>query len=76
MPAVIDVDKCSGCGICDEICPGDLIHMDHETDKAVIRYPDECWYCGSCRVECPEEAITYVFPSASSRVPDQGAKQK
>lgn len=66
MPAVIDVDRCNGCGICDEICSGDIIHMDQESGKAVVRYPGECWYCSACRTECPQEAITYVFPWASS----------
>ena len=44
----------------------DIIHMDKETGKAVVRYPDECWYCAACRFECPEDAITYDFPWASS----------
>jgi NAD-dependent dihydropyrimidine dehydrogenase PreA subunit len=28
----------------------------------VVRYPDECWHCGACRLECPEKAISFVFP--------------
>ena len=27
-----------------------------------IRYPEECWMCGSCRQECPSGAITLRFP--------------
>jgi len=23
---------------------------------------DECWYCGICADNCPEDAITVVFP--------------
>ncbi len=61
MPAVIDSSKCTGCGICDEICPGDVIHINEEGIRAEVRYPDECWICGSCRMECPEDAITYTF---------------
>ncbi len=62
MPAIIDSQKCTGCGICDEICPGDIIHLTENKDKAEVRYPDECWNCGSCRIECPENAIGYMFP--------------
>ncbi len=62
MPAVIDDSKCTGCGICDEICPGDIIYMSEDGSKAVIRYPEECWNCGSCRIECPEDVISYIFP--------------
>jgi len=62
MPPVIDIEKCLGCGTCEE-CPGDLIYM-HEVDGrevAYIKYPEECWYCGSCRQDCPAEAITIEF---------------
>lgn len=62
MPAVIDIRKCTGCGICDDICPGDIIHMDEKTNKAVVLYPEECWYCASCRADCPEDAISFTFP--------------
>ena len=36
-------------------------HLLHEK-KAEIRYPEECWMCGSCRQECPSGAITLRFP--------------
>jgi len=62
MPPVVDLGKCTGCGICEDICLGDIIHPDESTSKVVVLYPDECWYCGSCRNECPEEAISYSFP--------------
>ena len=28
----------------------------------MIKYPDECWYCGLCQSICPTNAITVVFP--------------
>ena len=61
MSAIIDADKCTGCGICEGICPGDIIYMSEDGAKAEVRYPDECWICGSCRMECPENAIIYAF---------------
>ncbi|MBT3991577.1 MAG: ferredoxin family protein [Rhodospirillaceae bacterium] len=27
-----------------------------------LKYTEECWHCGSCRQDCPNEAITVVFP--------------
>jgi len=62
MPPVIDLERCSGCGFCDEICPGDLIHMDDSTRLPVVEYPDECWHCGCCGMDCPEEAVQIVLP--------------
>ncbi|MBE3586345.1 MAG: ferredoxin family protein [Thermoanaerobacter sp.] len=62
MSAVIDTEKCIGCGVCEDNCPGDLIYIDEKTGKAVVAYPEECWFCGSCRMDCPEECIKIIFP--------------
>lgn len=62
QPIVIDLEKCNGCGICEDYCPGDLIFMDEQTGKPVVKYPDECWFCGACRMDCPMDCIEIVFP--------------
>jgi adenylylsulfate reductase subunit B len=64
MPPVFHMDKCSGCGLCDSICPVDAIYMNVSPDKKTpyLKYPEECWHCGSCRQDCPEGAIEIVFP--------------
>jgi len=67
MPPIIDHQKCNGCGACERYCPGDLIAMKGEkkkVQKAVVLYPEECWHCGICRLECPVEAVCYQFPEA------------
>jgi adenylylsulfate reductase subunit B len=65
MPPIIDYDKCVACGTCDE-CPGDVIHFEEGPEGAlpVVKYPEECWYCGSCRQDCPQGAITILFSPA------------
>lgn len=62
MPPRFDLEKCSGCGLCDAICPADAIRLDPGQNKAMLEYPDECWHCGACRQDCPEEAIDIRFP--------------
>lgn len=62
MPPVIDVSRCSGCGICEDSCPIDVLAMDEERHIAYARYADECWHCGSCRQECPVGCIDIKFP--------------
>jgi NAD-dependent dihydropyrimidine dehydrogenase PreA subunit len=57
----IDHELCNGCGICIDTCSMDVIRMDEQSKKAVIKYPDECMCCAFCEYECPEEAI-YVSP--------------
>jgi len=55
MPAVIDEEKCVGCGACVDVCPTEVITM--EDDVAKIN-PAECVDCGTCVEECPQEAIS------------------
>jgi adenylylsulfate reductase, subunit B len=64
MPPVFDMEKCSGCGLCDSICPADAIYLHSEGDRDIpyLKYPEECWHCGSCRQDCPEGAIGIWFP--------------
>ncbi len=41
----------------------DVIHKT-ETKPPVIevRYPDECWHCRACALDCPVGAITMRYP--------------
>ena len=55
----IDQELCTGCGQCILSCPMDVIRMDEKTDKAFIKYVEDCMYCGFC-IDCPVEAITIL----------------
>jgi NAD-dependent dihydropyrimidine dehydrogenase PreA subunit len=62
------LEGCIGCEICVDVCPGDVLRMDTETNVAVVEYADECWYCGVCRLDCPVDVIRFDFPAAMTRV--------
>ena len=55
MPAVVNAEKCEGCGDCVDVCPTEAIVIEKE--KAVIN-EEECADCGACEPVCPTEAIT------------------
>lgn len=58
MGVMIDFELCDGCGICVNSCPMDVIRMDKEHQKAVIKYLEDCKICKWCAIDCPTKAIT------------------
>ncbi|MBR4252942.1 MAG: 4Fe-4S binding protein [Kiritimatiellae bacterium] len=55
MAAVVDREKCAGCGACEADCPVQAISMDDGKAKVDA---DTCVSCGACTGNCPCEAIT------------------
>jgi adenylylsulfate reductase subunit B len=62
MPVKINYHLCKGCKACYTECPADVIGWDDEKAIPYIAYPDECWHCGVCKLECPEEAMIHTLP--------------
>jgi len=60
----INYARCTGCGICYEICPTDIFGFDKKTRLITVDYPEECWYCGSCTYDCPTQALEMELPLA------------
>ncbi|MGB4235783.1 MAG: 4Fe-4S binding protein [Methanoregulaceae archaeon] len=54
MTAIVDKDKCTGCGTCVDECPAVAITLENE--KAIV-IVELCVDCGSCVDVCPSEAI-------------------
>jgi heterodisulfide reductase subunit A len=54
--SVID-DKCSGCRVCNTLCPFNAIAFDDERLKTEINAA-LCQGCGTCVVACPSAAIS------------------
>jgi formate hydrogenlyase subunit 6/NADH:ubiquinone oxidoreductase subunit I len=53
--AEVESSACTACGLCEEMCPMEAIHM-HD-DVAVID-ESKCIGCGVCSDQCPASAIT------------------
>ncbi|MFC2140796.1 mercury methylation ferredoxin HgcB [Acidobacteriota bacterium] len=52
----LDKEKCTGCGMCINVCPHAVFDMNSR--KAIISDRDACMECGACAQNCPAEAIS------------------
>ncbi len=51
-----DPAKCTGCGLCADVCPHRVFEL--ENGKAQLRERDLCMECGACARNCPFAAIS------------------
>ena len=57
--ANVDEDLCSGCRVCEYLCPYGAVEMNDKGGKTVAHMIDAlCKGCGACGTACPTKAIT------------------
>ncbi len=57
--ALVNEDECSGCGICEVLCPFQAIELQPRDGKRVSHINEAvCKGCGTCGAACPSGAIT------------------
>ncbi len=52
----LDEERCTGCGMCLDVCPHDVLGRAGKRVRILDR--DACMECGACAVNCVFEAIT------------------
>ncbi|MCI8538402.1 MAG: ferredoxin family protein [Oscillospiraceae bacterium] len=62
MPPVIDQKKCTACNTCAQICCMNVFGPVTSREIPQVRYPEECWHCRACVMDCPVQAIELRYP--------------
>ena len=75
---LIDRRRCTGCGICEQLCPTQAVEVHNQL--AVIVRPHDCSFCDVCETYCPEGAIgrpfTIVFATSARRDAEAQPEEK
>ena len=57
--AFVNEDECSGCGVCEVLCPFQAIELQPRDEKRVSHINEAiCKGCGTCGAACPSGAIS------------------
>jgi heterodisulfide reductase subunit A len=68
--ATIDEDRCSGCRICNNLCPYSAIEFIEELGVSRVN-PALCKGCGTCVAACPSQVIEgqhFTFDSIMAQI--------
>lgn len=75
MPPIINEDKCISCKTCVDICSEDVFFGSKEDEAPIVSYPEECWHCNACVLDCPVEgAIMLRIPMPMLIVYDEAPR--
>jgi len=58
--AIVDENQCSGCGVCEVLCPFQAIELRAKEEGKRVSHVNEavCKGCGTCAAACPSGAIS------------------
>jgi ferredoxin len=73
---VLDVDRCTGEGTCQQVCPRNCFVVQGRPGKATMPGADRCVQCGACIVQCPCDALSFVSPGGEVLAPETVRRYK
>lgn len=67
---IVDAGKCTACGRCAELCPGDAITVE----KIAVINKEKCIGCGECLATCPAGAVLFHWGETSQHLNEKMAE--
>ena len=67
--AVVDMNVCDGCGVCEKRCQVGAMRVSAKKKAAAVDL-NRCIGCGHCVAVCPKEAISLLKKSTEVRPPE------
>jgi heterodisulfide reductase subunit A len=58
IKAIVDLEKCTSCGVCARVCPYGAMKVDVKAKSGAQLVAAACAGCGTCAAECRFDAIT------------------
>ncbi len=59
-PPVVDESLCISCGLCEQVCIYDAVHLVPKNGRMLPEVStDKCYGCGLCTTSCPTRAIHF-----------------
>jgi uncharacterized protein (DUF169 family)/NAD-dependent dihydropyrimidine dehydrogenase PreA subunit len=65
-----DADKCTGCSLCVELCPKEVLAAPEVAGVPRFATPEECCACMTCAGKCPRGAIQITQQAPARRYVD------
>lgn len=76
MPPIIDKKTCNACGTCADVCPTHVFRSREKGIAPLVKYPEECWHCNACVLDCPRAAIRLRLPLPAMMLHVEAAERK
>jgi ferredoxin len=70
--AVVDMEPCTLCGKCEDICPFGAIEMKEKPNPQVLIHSEKCFGCGVCAMNCPTDALRLRLVRGAEHIPEVG----
>ncbi len=72
----LDLKKCQGAGVCEEVCPRACFEMKKESHRATMPGASQCIGCGACIVQCPHDALRLKNDRGEEILPEVVRRKK